>query len=215
MKANALEVLKQLKKNYPDLKCFLTHQDPVQLLVAVILSAQCTDERVNKVTPVLFKQFKTAKDFAECDIKELETLIHSTGFYKNKAKNIQAMAKMLVKDFQGKVPKTMEELVKLPGVGRKTANVILAECFGLNEGVCVDTHVMRLSQRLSLSKQKDPVKIEQDLMQLFPKKDWETLSLTLITHGKKVCNAKNPNCKGCFLNKLCPSAFRVDKRSTG
>jgi len=209
MKGQALAILKLLKKHYPGLKCFLTHQDPFQLLVAVILSAQCTDERVNKVTPILFKRFKTAKDFAECDIQELEELIHSTGFYKNKAKNIQAMARMVVKDFQGKVPKTMEELIKLPGVGRKTANVILAEAFGINEGVCVDTHVMRLSQRLGLSKHQDPVKIEQDLMHQIPKKDWETISLTLITHGRKVCGARKPNCKECFLNKLCPSAFKV------
>ncbi len=209
MKERAAIILQHLKKHYPNLKCFLSHQDPFQLLVAVILSAQCTDIRVNKVTPILFKRFKTAKDFAECNIKELETLIHSTGFYKNKAKNIQAMAKMLVKDFNSKVPKTMEELVKLPGVGRKTANVILAECFGLNEGVCVDTHVMRLSQRLGLSNHKDPIKIEQDLMKCIPKKDWETISLTLITHGRKVCNAKKPDCKGCFLNKVCLSAFKV------
>lgn len=205
------KIIKALKKQYPDLKCFLTHQDPFQLLVAVILSAQCTDERVNKVTPVLFKRFKTARDFASCSIKELEKLIHSTGFYKNKAKSIQGMAKMLVKDFNGKVPKTMEELVKLPGVGRKTANVILSESFGINEGVCVDTHVLRLSQRLGFSKHKDPIKIEQDLMNQFPKKDWETISLTLITHGRKVCDARKPNCKECFLNKLCPSAFKINK----
>ena len=209
VKERAEKVLDSLKKHYPDLKCFLHHGDPVQLLVAVMLSAQCTDERVNKVTPILFKRFKTAKDFAYCNIKELEKYIQSTGFYHNKAKHIQSACRMLVEEFHGKMPATMDKMIKLPGVGRKTANVVLATAHGIIVGVTVDTHVTRLSQRLGLTKHKDPVKIEKDLMKIIPKKDWDRVSLLLIQHGRQVCNARKPKCDECFLNKLCPSAFKV------
>ncbi|MCU7241822.1 MAG: endonuclease III [Microcystis sp.] len=202
----ALEILSNLKRLYPEATCSLNYQTPVQLLVAVILSAQCTDERVNKVTPALFARFPDAKSLAFAEREELETLIRSTGFYRNKAKNIQGACQKILKDFQGEVPKTMEELLTLPGVARKTANVVLAHAYGIIEGVTVDTHVKRLSNRLGLTTNNDPVKIERDLMALLPQPDWETFSISIIYHGRAVCKARNPACFSCQLATLCPAA---------
>lgn len=201
----ALEILSNLKQLYPEATCSLNYQTPVQLLVAVILSAQCTDERVNKVTPALFARFPDAKSLAFAEREELETLIRSTGFYRNKAKNIQGACQKILKDFQGEVPKTMAELLTLPGVARKTANVVLAHAYGIIEGVTVDTHVKRLSNRLGLTTNNDPVKIERDLMALLPQPDWETFSISIIYHGRAVCKARNPACFSCQLATLCPA----------
>lgn len=209
MAVNIPQMLKILKKEHAkERSCGLRYRSPLQLMVATILSAQCTDERVNKVTPGLFKKYKTLKDFANAKQASFEKDIRSTGFYKNKAKNIIAAAKMIQNDFKGRIPKTMEELIKLPGVARKTANIILSEGFGKIEGIAVDTHVKRLSNRLRLTKNSDPKKIEQDLMKKIPKRDWWNISSLLIWHGRKVCNARKPNCKQCKLNKMCPSAFK-------
>lgn len=206
LRLRALEILSNLKQLYPEATCSLNYQTPVQLLVAVILSAQCTDERVNKVTPALFARFPDAKSLAFAEREELETLIRSTGFYRNKAKNIQGACQKILKDFQGEVPKTMEELLTLPGVARKTANVVLAHAYGIIEGVTVDTHVKRLSNRLGLTTNNDPVKIELDLMALLPQPDWETFSISIIYHGRAVCKARNPTCFSCQLASLCPAA---------
>ncbi|MGB3655561.1 MAG: endonuclease III [Rivularia sp. (in: cyanobacteria)] len=205
-KQRAHSILVRLKRLYPDATCSLTYSTPVQLLVATILSAQCTDERVNKVTPLLFGQFPDAAGLASAAIEELETLVHSTGFYRNKAKNIKAATQMIVTEFGGKVPQTMEELLRLPGVARKTANVVMAHAFGINAGVTVDTHVNRLSQRLGLTKHEDAVRIERDLMKLLPQADWENWSIRLIYHGRAVCRARNPACEQCELADLCPTA---------
>ncbi len=198
-----------LKKRFPDARTALEHGDPLQLLVATILSAQCTDKRVNIVTEDLFKKYGTPADYAAAKQAELEQLIRSTGFYRNKAKNIIAAAKKITSDFGGKVPDTMDELLSLPGVARKTANCVLGNAFGKAEGVVVDTHVIRLSGRLGLSKHTDPVKIERDLMELVPQKDWVVFSHLLINHGRATCTARKPDCENCILNKLCPSAFKV------
>ncbi|MCS6960177.1 MAG: endonuclease III [Pseudanabaenaceae cyanobacterium SKYGB_i_bin29] len=206
MKERALEILDRLKQLYPDATCTLNYATPVQLLVAVILSAQCTDERVNMVTPALFARFPDAHALAQADPEELMTLIRSTGFYRNKAKHIQATCRLLVEKYQGQVPQTMAELLQLPGVARKTANVVLAHAFGINAGVTVDTHVKRLSQRLGLTQSDDPSKIEQDLMVLLPQQEWENWSIRLIYHGRAVCNARKPHCDRCGLADLCPSA---------
>ncbi|CCI38372.1 Endonuclease III [Microcystis aeruginosa PCC 9701] len=206
LQMRALEILSNLKRLYPEATCSLNYQTPVQLLVAVILSAQCTDERVNKVTPALFARFPDAKSLAFAEREELETLIRSTGFYRNKAKNIQGACQKILKDFQGEVPKTMEELLTLPGVARKTANVVLAHAYAIIEGVTVDTHVKRLSNRLGLTTNNDPVKIERDLMALLPQPDWETFSISIIYHGRAVCKARNPACFSCQLASLCPAA---------
>ncbi|MGK7940160.1 MAG: endonuclease III [Crocosphaera sp.] len=200
----ALEILNILKQLYPDATCSLTYDSPVQLLVATILSAQCTDERVNKVTPELFARFPDAIALANADREVLETLIRSTGFYRNKAKNIQGACQKIVEEFNGQVPQTMKELLLLPGVARKTANVVLAHGFGINAGVTVDTHVKRLSQRLGLTEKSDPVKIEKDLMALLPQEDWENFSIRIIYHGRQVCKARKPNCQECQLVHLCP-----------
>ena len=201
----ALEILVRLKRLYPDATCSLDYQSIVQLLVATILSAQCTDERVNKVTPALFARFPDAKALAGADREELESLIRSTGFYRNKAKNIQGACRIIVQEFDNQVPQTMAQLVKLPGVARKTANVVLAHGFGINEGVTVDTHVKRLSNRLGLTTHEDPIRIERDLMRLLPQPDWENWSIRLIYHGRAVCKARKPNCGACDLADLCPS----------
>jgi endonuclease-3 len=202
----AFKILSVLEKAYPHPEIALEFDDPFELLVATILSAQCTDARVNMVTPKLFKKYKTAKDFANADVEELEQLIRSTGFYHNKAKNIMGAAKMIVNDFKGKVPDTMEDLIKLPGVARKTANIVLANAFGKVVGIAVDTHVGRLSQRLGFSKNSDPDKIEQDLMALFPKPKWYEINYLLIDHGRAICNARKPLCGECRVKALCPSA---------
>jgi endonuclease-3 len=207
----ALEILTRLKRLYPDATCSLDYKTTLQLLVATILSAQCTDERVNKVTPALFAAYADVYAFAEADLDDLETLIKSTGFYRNKAKNIRAACQKIVTDFEGEVPKRMELLTSLPGVARKTANVVLAHGYGINAGVTVDTHVKRLSQRLGLTKHDNPIKIERDLMKLIPQPDWENWSIRLIYHGRAVCMARNPNCDACSLADICPSAGQIAK----
>ncbi|MGB3492612.1 MAG: endonuclease III [Elainellaceae cyanobacterium] len=205
----ALDILERLKGLYPDAICSLDYETPVQLLVATILSAQCTDERVNKVTPALFSQFPDAPAMAAVPLDELEALVRSTGFYRNKAKNIQGACRMIVDEFGGEVPRSMEELLKLPGVARKTANVVLAHAFGINAGVTVDTHVKRLSNRFGLTKYSDPPRIEKDLMKLLPQPDWENWSIRLIYHGRAVCMARNPACDRCQLVDLCPTGDRT------
>ena len=202
----ALEILGRLKQLYPVAPCTLRYETPVQLLVATILSAQCTDERVNQVTPALFHSFPDAAALANADLAELATLVRSTGFYRNKAKNIQAACQMIVSQFDGQVPARMEQLLQLPGVARKTANVVLAHAYGINAGVTVDTHVKRLSYRLGLTEHTDPMRIEQDLMRLLPSPDWENWSIRLIYHGRAICKARNPACSACLLSDLCPSA---------
>jgi endonuclease-3 len=177
--------------------------------VATILSAQATDKQVNVVTKSLFKKYKTAKDYADADLSELEQDIRSTGFYRNKAKHLKNAAKLLVEKYDGKVPRTMDKLVELQGVARKTANIVLSNAFGIIAGIAVDTHVKRLSQRLGLTENKNPDKIEKDLMDIFPKIQWEKITNLLIFHGRNVCMARKPNCKECTLNKICPSAFKV------
>jgi len=204
-------ILAKLKTLYPNATCSLNYQTTLQLLVATILSAQCTDERVNKVTPALFKHFPDAVSLAGADCEELETLIRSTGFYRNKAKNIQGAARKIIAEYGGKVPQTMTELITLPGVARKTANVVLAHGFGIIEGVTVDTHVKRLSQRLGLTEYDDPIRIEKDLMGLLPQPDWENWSIRLIYHGRAICKARSPDCQDCQLANLCPSVRSSSK----
>jgi len=205
-KARARKIIARLKKEYPDATCALTHGSALELVVATILSAQCTDARVNMVTPHLFAKYRTAADYAAADPRVLETEIQSTGFFRNKTRSIIGMAQALVERHGGEVPQTMEELTALPGVGRKTANVILGTWFRKNEGVVVDTHVQRLTGLLRLSRQTDPVKIEQDLMAIVPRADWTWFSHTLIHHGRAVCIARRPACAACVLNRLCPSS---------
>jgi endonuclease-3 len=199
------KIIKILSRTYPEATVALNHKDPFQLTVVTILSAQSTDKQINKISPALFAKYKTVKALAAADIKELEGYVHSTGFYHNKAKNIKAMAQKLTDDFGGKVPQTMEELASLPGVARKTANIVLSNAFGINEGIAVDTHVKRLSQRLGFSKQEDPNKIEIDLMNLFPKKIWGRINHILVMHGRTICDARKPKCGICPVCKLCPS----------
>jgi endonuclease-3 len=206
LKERASRIIQILKRQYPQSKIALEHSNPLEILVATILSAQCTDKRVNMVIQKLFKKYRAVKDYAEADLGVFEREIRSTGFYKNKAKNIINAAKKIISDFGGEVPGEMEKLITLPGVARKTANIVLYSGFGKIEGIAVDTHVKRLSQRLGLSKFEDPVKIEQDLMQLVPKKDWGVISFLLIDHGRRICGAKKPLCGQCALAKLCPSA---------
>lgn len=204
--ATTEEILDRLEPLYAGLTTGLEYSTPLQLVVATILSAQCTDERVNMVTPELFARYRSADDFASADLSELESIIHSCGFYRNKARNIQAMAQRLIETYGGEVPARMDELVTLPGVARKTANVVLNHAFGFDEGIAVDTHVSRLAQRLGLSANRDPVKIERDLMDLAPRKRWGRVSDLLIWHGRRVCAARNPRCTECVLSDICPSA---------
>ncbi len=203
---HATEVFARLSKAHPDAHCELDHQNPLQLLVATILSAQCTDKRVNMVTPLVFRTYPTAQSLADANPEEMEEIIKSTGFFRNKTKSLIALGKALVERHSGQVPDSMELLVKLPGVGRKTANVILGNAFRKNEGVVVDTHVGRLSARLGLTSQTDPVKIEQELMPLFPQEDWAMVAHVLIFHGRRVCFARSPQCSICALNEICPSS---------
>ncbi|MDP2920895.1 MAG: endonuclease III [Candidatus Omnitrophota bacterium] len=205
---NTKEIIRILKKEYPEAKIALKFKNTWQLLVATILSAQCTDVRVNQVTPVLFKKYKDISDFAKADLKELEKDIHSTGFYKNKAKSIIGSAREILSEFSAKVPDTMEELTGLPGVGRKTANVILSSGFGISVGIVVDTHVIRISRLLGITRNTDPEKIERDLMKIVPRKDWAVFSHLIILHGRKICIARRPLCGACKIDKLCPSAFK-------
>jgi endonuclease-3 len=204
--ARARTILGRLKREYPDARCALHHGDAYQLLVATILSAQCTDARVNMVTPAFFARYPSPEALARADRGEVEGIIRSTGFFRNKARSLIGMAQALVADHRGEVPRTMEELRVLPGVGRKTANVVLGNAYGINEGVTVDTHITRLSRLLGLTRHDDPVKIEQDLMPLFPREDWALLSHLLIFHGRQVCIARRPRCPECVLADLCPSA---------
>ena len=201
-----LEILQRLHREYPDARCSLDYHNPFELLVATILSAQCTDERVNQVTPALFKRFPKADDMADARTEELEEMIKSTGFFRNKTKSLLGMSNAVVERHGGKVPDEMDALVELPGVGRKTANVVLGNAFGKSEGVVVDTHVTRLSQRLGLTKEKDPVKIELDLMELVPRDEWTIVSHLFIDHGRAVCKAPTPRCEACVLNNICPSS---------
>ncbi len=208
-RARADEITRRLHQTYPDVKCELDHENPFQLLVATILSAQSTDKGVNKVTPVLFQRYPTPHDLAQASSDEVKEIIRTTGFFNNKAKSIQGAARKIDLEFDGKVPDSMPELLTLPGVARKTANVVLGTAFDKNEGVVVDTHVARLSKRLGLSKEADPQKIEQDLMAAVPRKDWTLFAHLVIWHGRRCCYAQKPECGRCSINELCPSAFKV------
>ncbi len=208
-KPRTAEILARLRREYPDAHCALDHRTAFELLCATILSAQCTDARVNLVTPTLFAKYPTAFELARATPAKLEAIIRSTGFFRNKTKSLIGMAQALVAEHGGEVPRSMEELQVLPGVGRKTANVILGNAFAINAGITVDTHVGRLSRRLALSLEDDPVKVERDLMPLVPQTDWTLVSHLLIFHGRRMCNALRPKCGECVLADLCPSAFRV------
>ncbi len=207
MDERIFKIIDLLEKEYHGVRTALLHSNPFELLIATILSAQCTDKRVNEVTKSLFKKYMSPHDYIRASQEDLEKDIYSTGFYRNKAKNIKKLCEILVSDFNGKVPDTMEGLLMLPGVARKTANIVLSAGFGKVEGIAVDTHVKRLSYRLGLTKNTDPDKIEKDLMELVPKKNWDIFSLLLIQHGRNICIAKKPLCNKCVLNRLCPSAF--------
>lgn len=213
MKMNKNDVenfVETLKYTYPDATCSLDFTTPFQIVVAVALSAQCTDERVNKVTPTLFNRCKTIQDFAEIELSELESIIHSCGFYKNKAKNIKLCAKQVLQNFNGEVPQTMEELLTLAGIGRKSANVILLEAFGIANGIAVDTHVKRISNRIGLSSNNEPEKIEQDLLKIFPKKYLKDINHLLVWHGRKTCDSRKPNCTECIIKKYCKYGKKTD-----
>ena len=205
-KKRVRQIIRLLKKEHPDARCSLDHSNPLELLVATILSAQCTDERVNLVTADLFRKYRTWRDYAEAPIAELERDIHSTGFFRNKAKAIQGACRMIGERHGGRVPDSMEELLELPGVARKTANVVLGNAYGIASGVAVDTHVSRLSERLGLSREKSAEKIERDLLGLVPESDWINFSHLLIAHGRAVCKARTPFCGACVLEPLCPSS---------
>jgi endonuclease-3 len=212
-KAEAAERIKKiysvLKKTYPDARVSLDFKTPLELLISTILAAQCTDARVNIVVKDLYKKYRSAKDFAVADISEIENDIRSTGFYRNKAKSIKATCKKVIEEFCGEVPKTMEELLTLPGVGRKTANVLLGNAYGI-PGMVTDTHVIRLSRRVGLSENSDPVKLEFDLMEIVPKKNWTLFSHLLVFHGRKRCMARKPDCEKCPIANYCPSAFKPE-----
>lgn len=207
LKKRTREIIRKLKRAYPDAKCSLNHTSPFELLIATILSAQCTDERVNMVTADLFRKYRKPEDYLKVAPRELEKDIQSTGFFRNKTKSIQGTSKKLTEEYGGEVPQKMDELLELPGVARKTANVVLGNAFGIKSGVVVDTHVTRLSHRLGLSEEKTAEKIEQDLVQIVPKKDWVIFSHLLIAHGRKICKARNPLCDHCPVEKQCPSSF--------
>lgn len=200
---NAIEIVEILKEYYPDAKCSLNFETPFELLVATILSAQCTDERVNKTTPAIFSKYSTPKDFVNIDINELENLIRPCGFYKNKAKNIKACSQKILDDFNGTVPTNVEDLILLPGVGRKTANVVMLEAFGIAQGIAIDTHAKRISNLIGLSNESDPLKIEQDLLKIFPQKYLKDINHLFMWHGRNTCIARNPKCNTCPINKYC------------
>ncbi len=210
----AKEIVSKLKTAYPDATCSLDFSTPFELVVAVMLSAQCTDERVNKTTPTLFNRCKTIEDFANIDIKELEEIIHPCGFYKNKAKNIKLCAEQIINNFNGEVPHTMEELTSLAGVGRKSANVIMLEVFGIAEGIAVDTHAKRISNLMGLSKEKEPEKIEQDLIKFFPKDTLKDINHLFVWHGRNSCIARNPKCNTCPVNDYCKFYNKSNKNSS-
>jgi endonuclease-3 len=207
LKKRTRDIIRRLKRAYPDAKTSLNHSNPFELLIATILSAQSTDERVNIVTADLFRKYKKPEDYLKVSAHELEKDIHSTGFFRNKTKAIQGTAKLLIEQYGGEVPHTMDELLELPGVARKTANVVLGNAFGIKAGVVVDTHVTRLSHRLALSEEKTAEKIEQDLIPIVPKKDWVIFPHLMIYHGRKICKARNPLCEECAIEKLCPSSY--------
>ncbi len=211
-KSRAVKIAKLLAMEYADARCALDFSNPLELLIATILSAQCTDVRVNMVTPALFKKYRTAADFAAAKRGDLEKAIQSTGFFRNKAKSIQECCRKIAEEYDGEVPRSMEELVKLPGVGRKTANVVLGTAFGIASGVVVDTHVARLAYRLGLTKQKDPVKIEQDLMAQLPRRQWVDFAHRLIHHGRRICTARKPRCEDCVLDEVCPKIGVTERR---
>lgn len=205
-----LKIIELLEKAHPDAKIALNYTNPLELLIATILSAQCTDKRVNIVTEKLFKKYRKAEDYAKADLKELEEDIKSTGFYRNKAKNIKRCCQILIEKFGSQVPKTMKEMLELPGVARKTANIVLANAYGVVEGIAIDTHVRRLSQRLGLTDEVDANKIEGDLMKIVPKDKWMRFADLLIFHGRRICKAKKPKCDICVINHVCPSAFKAN-----
>ena len=205
-KRHAASVLEILNRVYPDAHCALDFRTPLELLIATILSAQCTDVRVNLVTKALFKKYRTAADYARAPLEELEQAIQSTGFYRNKAKNIQGCCQLLLEKYDGRVPQDLDLLVQLPGIGRKTANVVLGTAFGIASGIVVDTHVTRVSRRLGLTAQKDPTKIEEDLLQLVPQTEWVAFSHRVIQHGRSLCMARKPKCPACPLESICPKA---------
>jgi len=207
LKTRTREVIRRLKRAYPGAKCSLNHTNPFELLIATILSAQCTDERVNIVTADLFRKYRKPEDYLNVSPRELEKDIQSTGFFRNKTKSIQGTSKMLSQQYGGEVPQTMDELLELPGVARKTANVVLGNAFDIHAGVVVDTHVTRLSHRLAFTQQKTAEKIEQDLIPIVPKKDWVSFPHLMIYHGRKICKARNPLCNECVIEKQCPSSF--------
>ncbi|MEM3440247.1 MAG: endonuclease III [Candidatus Bathyarchaeia archaeon] len=205
----AEELLSILEREYPNARIALNYSNPLELLIATMLSAQCTDERVNKVTKELFKKYRTAEDYANADLSELEAMIRPTGFYRAKARNLKKAARILVERFGSKVPKEMDALLELPGVARKTANIVLANAYGVVEGIAVDTHVRRLSRRLGLTKEEDQDAIERDLMAIVPKEYWNRITYLLMEHGRRVCKARKPACNACAVSKLCPSAFKA------
>jgi len=207
LKERVKQIIRLLKRAYPDAKCSLNHSNAFELLIATILSAQCTDERVNIVTADLFRKYRKPEDYLKVSEKELQKDIRTTGFFRNKTKSIQGTARVLIESYGGEVPDTMEELLELPGVARKTANVVLGNAFGVKSGIVVDTHVTRLTHRLGLTEQKTAEKIERDLIELVPKKDWVIFSHLLIYHGRKICKARNPSCAECVVEKLCPSSY--------
>lgn len=209
-KTTVLRIIELLEKEFPDARIALHYTNPLELLIATILSAQCTDKRVNTVTKTLFKKYRKAKDYANADLKELEQEIKSTGFYRNKAKNIKKCCQMLVEKFHSQPPKTMSEMLELPGVARKTANIVLQNAYGVVEGIAVDTHVRRVSARLGLTENEDPDKIEQDLMRIVPKEKWMRITDLLIFLGRRVCAARKPKCQACMLNRICLSVFTFD-----
>lgn len=211
IKKDIIKIVEILKEAYPDAKCSLDFTTPFEMLVAVILSAQCTDERVNKTTPALFAKYSTPQDFANMDIEELENFIHPCGFYKNKAKNIKATAQIIANKYNGKVPETMEELMSLPGVGRKTANVVMLEAFNKPQGIAVDTHCKRISNKIGFSNEKEPEKIEQDLLKIIPKEYYKDMNHILIWHGRNTCVARNPKCDECSINKYCEEYKKNNK----
>ena len=212
MKKDSKQIVKLLRERYPDATCSLDFTTPFEMVVAVMLSAQCTDERVNKTTPSIFAKYNKPEDFANMDIKELEELIHPCGFYKNKAKNLKACAKMLCDKYDGEVPQTMEELVTLPGVGRKSANVIMLEAFGNPQGIAVDTHCKRIANKMGLSKEKDPEKIEQDLIKFFDKEDYKDVNHLLVWHGRNICDARKPKCEECPVKEMCDEWRKLNKK---
>ena len=211
MKKDAKKIVEKMKERYPDATCSLDFTTPFEMLVSVMLSAQCTDERVNKTTLSIFAKYSTPEDFANIDIKKLEELIHPCGFYKNKAKNIKACAEKIVKEFNGQVPKTMEELITLPGVGRKSANVVMLEAFGDAQGIAVDTHCKRISNKIGLSHESEPEKIEQDLLKIFNKEDYKDVNHLFVWHGRNTCIARKPKCNECIVKDMCDEYLKGEK----